>query len=619
MKNTWEHCKRYVVVICIVLFTVATLANFYRDMLNGSIQTAKRNLTESAEIFTTYFDNVIKEKFHHLEQAGKMLDKETLKDKELSQRIIGKYHSVFPALEVVDSNGRKLLGDDILINLSQEELERLVYKKEPMISDKVILDKGGNEVLVLCLPVENNEKVEEILLSTLYVADLNKTMNQWRDSSAGCAFLLDKGGRYITDGGSLQQILTGRTSNFYSYLDLCDIQENDIDSDDIAREIQKNRTASLTYKYSNSAYYSVLMPIYSGDWCVGYVANMLNYSHEGILIRHTTIVMGILAVIFWVVLVAYMLRLSYRYRINQENLQRYDMVQKQERSVIFEFQFSPKRLQFFGNTKEMFGMDIGVMEGEAVYEVYQYIHEDDNSVRGRIHKFYDDDASQFAAEVRIRNSEGEYGWFRISGMLLKDMRDGSNQKFIGKVENADQEIADEKNLVQRAENDLLTGVLNKKTMEEKVTKCLKNIQDNYHYIFFMVDLDNFKNVNDNLGHIMGDKAIVDTADRLSQVFPNNAYIGRLGGDEFAVCAAYDAFDEESLLEYVKKKAAKICEVNRRTYISGEKEISISSSVGIALAPDFAQDFETIYRMADKALYRSKNGGKNCYNIYEPEG
>ena len=207
----------------------------------------------------------------------------------------------------------------------------------------------------------------------------------------------------------------------------------------------------------------------------------------------------------------------------------------------------------------------------------------------------------------------------MSGILVKDVHSGQNVKFIGKIESADQKIAEEKDLVQRAENDLLTGILNKKTMEEKVTKCLKEIQGgDTHYIFFMVDLDNFKNVNDKLGHIYGDNAIVDTANKLTEIFSNNAYVGRLGGDEFAVCASYDAFDEESLLSYIKKKAEKICEVNRRTYTNGNVSIDITSSVGIAIAPDFGQDFETIYKMADSALYRSKNGGKNCYHIYQKE-
>ena len=164
MKNAWEHSKRYLVVIAIVIFTVIALANFYGDMLDGSTVTAKRNLTESAEIFTTYFNNVIEEKFHHLEQAASLLDKDTLKDKERSQGIIARYHSIFPAMAVTDSNGRKLVGDDILFNFSQEELEYLVYKKQSMISNTVILDKGGNEVLVMCLPIESGDSVEEILI-----------------------------------------------------------------------------------------------------------------------------------------------------------------------------------------------------------------------------------------------------------------------------------------------------------------------------------------------------------------------------------------------------------------------------------------------------------------------
>ena len=71
-----------------------------------------------------------------------------------------------------------------------------------------------------------------------------------------------------------------------------------------------------------------------------------------------------------------------------------------------------------------------------------------------------------------------------------------------------------------------------------------------------------------------------------------------------------------MFEYIKKKAEKICEVNRRTYTNGTVSVDISSSVGIAVALDSEKNFETVYKMADSALYRSKNGGKNCYHIYQ---
>ncbi len=131
----------------------------------------------------------------------------------------------------------------------------------------------------------------------------------------------------------------------------------------------------------------------------------------------------------------------------------------------------------------------------------------------------------------------------------------------------------------------------------------------------MVDLDNFKNVNDTLGHIYGDKAIADTAGALTEIFHSNAFIGRLGGDEFAVCAVYDAFDEESLMEFIIKNAEKVCEANRREYSDGANTVRISSSVGISIGPKDGRDFELLYKKADEALYNSKKTGKNKFTVY----
>lgn len=164
---------------------------------------------------------------------------------------------------------------------------------------------------------------------------------------------------------------------------------------------------------------------------------------------------------------------------------------------------------------------------------------------------------------------------------------------------------------------MLTGVLNKKTMEKRVSLMLKNRGDKY-VIFYMVDLDNFKNVNDTLGHIYGDQAIVETAQCLNKVFANQDCIGRLGGDEFAVCVSYQAFDEQGLLEFIGKKAQEICAGNRRTYTDNASSVSITSSIGVAYAPDMGDSFTELYTQADCALYYSKANGKDQYHIYSPK-
>lgn len=190
--------------------------------------------------------------------------------------------------------------------------------------------------------------------------------------------------------------------------------------------------------------------------------------------------------------------------------------------------------------------------------------------------------------------------------------------FAGKLTDASKQITMEKNLVQRAENDMLTGVLNKKTMEEKMSNLLSENKADRYYIFYMVDLDNFKNVNDTLGHIYGDKAIADTGAELTKIFKNQALIGRLGGDEFAVCSSYDAFDEESLKNYIIKKAEQIKEANRRSYTDGANVVNITSSIGISVAPIDGTDFETVYKKADSALYQSKKTGKDRYTLFNGE-
>lgn len=296
-------------------------------------------------------------------------------------------------------------------------------------------------------------------------------------------------------------------------------------------------------------------------------------------------------------------------------LDNYSILDKQERAVLFEYTFYPKKVEVFGDISMLLGNKFKTLVGEAVYDVYDCVHEDDTSIRGRLHEFFDSTEKVFSSEIRLIDKDGNYGWYRITGTIFRD-NTGRNIRFVGKLINANRQISMEKSLVQRAENDLLTGVLNKKTIESKIAELLSNKSEDRYYIFYMVDLDNFKNVNDTLGHIYGDRAIADTAKVLQDIFHSNALIGRLGGDEFAVCVVYDAFDEESLMKFIIKNAERVCAANRREYSDGASTVKISSSIGIAVAPKDGQNFEILYKRADEALYNSKNTGKNKYTLYE---
>ena len=617
-KRFWDYGKYYLIILFVVVFSIITIAVVCGDVNGSATEIAAEDLNDDARMFTSYFDDMIAQDFSHLQQLSKRLEEIVAQDSGKTQEALEDYKSIFRSLEVLNPEGNRQYGDVIDIDLTQGGLmDALLFDRKEVAYSGKIKETDEEESIVLCVPMERLGKVTGILMGTIPVSQINELMDKWGHSEEDCAFVVNEKGGYLSAGEKFDGVLGGKANSYFTYLTNSNLKGEITSISEFEREFLKKQPFSVNYSYIGKNYIGEFCPSEYGDWHVGFVERADNFYQQRFSFSIRTIVFIAAAVALWVGVLAFAMHAIYKKVFLQTELERYSIIYNLEQSLIFEMQFSPKRLEFFGDTKKMFGIESGILNGEEVFDVYKYVHEDDQSVRGRLHRFYDEDeGSVFSAEIRIKNGEDSYGWYRISGTVIKDKRFGTNLKFVGKIENADQQIAEEKDLVQRAENDLLTGILNKTTMEEKVASALKEVQGNNHCIFFMVDLDNFKNVNDKLGHIYGDKAIVDTAHLLTELFPNNAYVGRLGGDEFAVCAIYDAFDKESMLNFVKKKAEKICEVNRRTYVNGNISVDISSSVGIAIALDSERDFETVYKMADNALYRSKNGGKNCYHIYQ---
>lgn len=297
--------------------------------------------------------------------------------------------------------------------------------------------------------------------------------------------------------------------------------------------------------------------------------------------------------------------------------ERYDLISEQREMLWLDYTFSPAHLRVHGDIGRLTGFDSLDMMGMEVYEIYDWVNEEVTPIRARIRNFFDSGERYFNTELQLKQLDGSFAWYSMTGTLQKNKRNGKNQRFVVALNNVDMKMTQEKELTAKAENDLLTGVLNKKTMESKVSEVLSHRCANQCYIFFMIDLDNFKNVNDTLGHIYGDRVLTDAASKLKDLFSTHAMIGRLGGDEFAVCSYFEAFDHENLIEYMQQKGEQLCECMRERYECNDLGVNVSVSVGVAAAPVDGENFEEIYQKADKALYLSKRSGKDCFNIFQP--
>ena len=167
--------------------------------------------------------------------------------------------------------------------------------------------------------------------------------------------------------------------------------------------------------------------------------------------------------------------------------------------------------------------------------------------------------------------------------------------------------ANNKTVKREAMKDSLTGLYNREYAEKYVNM---HLQENQHCAYFMIDLDNFKQVNDRYGHIAGDYALKNIANMLSETARNIGIACRMGGDEFSLFVNRDIGRNE-----LHRLAASMLEEYDRVKVGNESIAETSLSLGIALAPEDGKSYQELYNAADKALYLSKRGGKNRYCFY----
>lgn len=238
------------------------------------------------------------------------------------------------------------------------------------------------------------------------------------------------------------------------------------------------------------------------------------------------------------------------------------------------------------------------------------IHKDDIE---NFNSFCDDLAlgkKQIKLEIRTKNKYGQYTWFLMKGTTVFD-DDGIPIKVIGKTSNIDESKKQQEKLEKLARLDPLTKILNKSVTKNEIEKYLKNQGLKGKHGFIIIDIDNFKSINNNLGHLFGDAVLIEISSKIVKLFSTEDIVGRIGGDEFVVLLKdYKNIDE------IKKKANKICEAFKSTYTGENKDYRISSSIGIALYPRDGNGYEKLLNKADMALYNVKDSGKDNFRIYE---
>lgn len=244
-------------------------------------------------------------------------------------------------------------------------------------------------------------------------------------------------------------------------------------------------------------------------------------------------------------------------------------------------------------------------------EYIQMIHKEDWNRFNRSLKKALSQPTESVIECRLflreKGEEPYYRWYRVTYRSIEG-NNGDIIRIIGRMYNIDKEKRIRSQLQEKARRDPMTGLLNKQALREEVEEFLHEKQSGIH-AFMVIDIDNFKRINDTFGHVFGDTIIKDVSEKIAEQFRGLDIIGRVGGDEFVVCMKYVT------IEHAKEKARSLCEAVKKKYGGSQEERTVTCSVGIVFfSENEATDYESLFSRADMAMYQAKMSGKNGYQI-----
>ncbi len=268
-------------------------------------------------------------------------------------------------------------------------------------------------------------------------------------------------------------------------------------------------------------------------------------------------------------------------------------------------------VMFFSRTKEMLGYEEDEIE-DSHDALLSLVHpEDVLTVQKAEEQHIAGKAPYYYCEFRLKDKTGEYRWIQSRGKVVLD-EDGNAVRMAGSHLDVTEQKRMMMEMYDMAFYDKLTGLGNRTLFYDHLKKILSSHQRRKkRFALLIVDLDDFKRINDTRGHRVGDEMLKQVALRFSELTEPGEMLARSGGDEFFILKPGIKSIEE-----VENLAAKVLKTFEIPFNIDEAEFFMGASVGITVYPDDGEDRDTLIQYADVAMNEAKAGGKNKYRFFD---
>ena len=313
---------------------------------------------------------------------------------------------------------------------------------------------------------------------------------------------------------------------------------------------------------------------------------------------------------------SYLTDVTHTKRANDElraKLSQYEIILAQTENVLFQWDIQLDRIEFSDTWEKIFGFRPMQENIRASLILTSNIHPDDLPLLLDGISRIENGSNYEMVEVRIATNRGRYLWCRFRASAIRD-EDGQVTKIVGIIINIDAEKQAERQLQDRAERDALTKLLNKTAAQKQAEEYLRHYGQGAVCAMLIIDLDNFKQINDHYGHLFGDAVLTKAAREIEMLFRSQDIVARIGGDEFLVLMRGIA--DRTLLE---NRCKRLLQIFQNTFRRQKYKLPLSCSIGIALSPEHGTTYFELFQNADQALYEAKAKGKNNFCFYDRIG